>query len=127
MQPTHIGGSFAPPLSDDKLDEYTNRIESLPTRPVKDACATLLTCCKTWWDLPEPEGTASWAHPSGRGTIVNLQPDHAQALDEHIPWAHELQAIQQLLDGIDPVAECDLRNMAFLLLWHVKELDRGRE
>lgn len=125
MQP-RIGGTFAPPLSDELLNRYADAISALPACPVKDALASLMPCCKTWWDLPEPEGTLKRAHPSGVGTIVPLTDEHAKALDPHIPWGHELDSIQALFDLI-PLTDKAVRDMAFHLLWHVRELDLGRE
>jgi len=122
-----IGGTFAPPLSDETLAGYAARIAALPVGPVRDACETLLACCSRWWELPEPEGTPTHAHPSGLGRIVTLDPAHALALDSHIPWAHELAATQTLIDGISAETDKPTRDMAFHLLWHVKELDLGRE
>lgn len=144
MPQAHIGGSFAPPLSDEKLASYATLIASMPPSAERDACALLMTCCEKWWNLPEPAGTAARAHPSGVGTIIALQDDHKAELDPHIPWGHELAAIQALFDQLptgtteqppthkprhvvtDALAH-NIRNMAFHLLWHVRELDLDRE
>lgn len=131
-----FGGTFAPPLSDELLSAYAATVNALPAGRLKEALNTLLRCCQAWWDLPESNGTASRRHPSGRGQIVDLSADHMQALWDLIPWSaasnghgqpDELEAIQSLCDGIDPVRDRDLRNLAFHLLWHVKELDLDRE
>ena len=121
------GGSFAPPLTDAKINQYRGIINSHEPGPLKDAMQTLLACCEKWWDLPEAAGTAAWAHPSGKGQVVTLQDDHAAELFGLIPWEHELNAMQSLFDSIDPVAKRDLRNCAFHLLWYVKELEMDRE
>lgn len=148
MPQPRIGGSFAPPLTDELLAKYRKTIKALPAGPVKDALGSLMPCCEKWWDLPEPSGTKTAKHLVGVGTIVSLQDDHRHALDEHIPWEHELDAIQRLFDALptgttppgqeqfvdgvrravvtDPAAR-DLRNMAFHLLWHVRELNLDRE
>jgi hypothetical protein len=122
-----IGGSFAPPLSDEKFAAYKALAAGLPPSPVKDAMAGMIRCCEAWWGLPEPAGTAVRAHPSGRGQVVALQADHAAALDDLIPWGYELKAAQELFEGIDPAKDKAVRDAAFHLLWHVVELDRGRE
>lgn len=126
MQP-HIGGSFAPPLSDELIASYKGMVDSLPPSPVKDAMVELLHCCGVWWKLPEPEGTKMWAHPSGKGTVVSLHPDHASALDPHIPWKHELEGMKVLFETISNETDKPLRDAAHHLLWHVIELDLGRE
>lgn len=127
MPQPRVGGTFAPPLSDNLLGQYRQRIAGMEESPVKDACVTLLRCCEKWWELPEPLNTQRHGHPSGTGTVVQMLDEHKAELDPHIPWKHELDAMQALFDGIDPVNDRDARNMAFHLLWHVKELDLGRE
>lgn len=88
-----IGGNFAPPLTDELLADYRKRVDGMKPSPEKDAIGELLTCCETWWNLPEPAGTATVAHPVGRGLIVDMQEDHKQALWDLIPWEHELDAM----------------------------------
>jgi hypothetical protein len=156
MAQPRIGGSFAPPLSDETIARYEELIESLPSGPVKDAMHSLLLPCKVWWELPEPNGAETARHGSGVGTMVRLQEDHARTLDEHLPWDHELDAMANLFDrlptgleelpavggeGVHPQAKDhglkrhavtdpharDVRNAAFHLLWHAKELCLGRE
>lgn len=125
MAKRQIGGSFAPPLSDELLDKYQALIAQ-SQGAIKDTLTTLLTCCRKWWELPESVGGGN-AHPSGRGFIVEL--DHAikESLWDLIPWPHEIKAMESLLNTLDPIGQKDLRNAAFHLLWHVKELDLDRE
>jgi hypothetical protein len=121
-----VGGSFAPPLTDAKLAGYRDLIDALPASPVKDAMNTLHACCVAWWALPESTGKGE-PHPSGTGTIVDLDRDAKTALSDLLPWAHELDAMGRLFDGIDPVGQKTLRDAAFHLLWHAKELEQDRE
>jgi len=122
-----VGGSFAPPLTDELLMKYEALVNDLdPQFPVRDAMVKLLDCCKQWWDLPESVGEGK-PHPSGRGNIVGLDEPIKKALWDHIPWSHELKAFGVLFDGIDPVKQKELRDAAHHLLWHVVELDLDRE
>jgi hypothetical protein len=121
-----IGGSFAPPVSDETLASYDRQIAALPDSPIKSALQTCLTCVKQWWELPESTGGGR-PHPVGVGYIVDLDKQHQATLWEAIPWKHEIEAIQKLFDDIPADTQRDLRNMAFHLLWHVKELDLDRE
>lgn len=125
-QPRQFGGSFPPPLTDEKLSEYRTLAESEPASPVRDAILTLLKCCENWWNLSESTTQVIRKHSSGVGSIVPLSKENMAALDNDIPWGHELESIQGLFDGIDP-AKKELRNAAFHLLWHVKELYLDRE
>lgn len=130
MTTQRLGGNFAPPLTDELLDRYGELTASLPASPVKDALATLHRLCKHWWDLPEPEGTARTLHPlvaydvvGEGGAIVNkpapmivaMSDEHKTALWEEIPWDHELDAMQALLDGVEKDAA--ERNSALAQDW----------
>ncbi len=122
---SRIGGSFAPPLTDEKLTSYESLAASASPE-VKDAMGTCLACVKKWWGLPYSGPAGSTPHPSGIGTIVPLDEPIAAALEPSIPWKHEIAAIQGLFDSI-PASHKELRNAAFHLLWHVIELDLDRE
>lgn len=121
-----IGGSFAPPLSDKKLTEYKKLIDGLPASPVKDSMAALHAMCGKWWELPESKGAGS-DHPSGRGFIVPLDAEHVKTLWDHVPWDHELKAMADVFETIDPATDKPLRDAAFHLLWHGVELCKDRE
>lgn len=123
----YVGGTFAPPLTDETLKEYGDLIEQMGMSPVRDAMLVLLLCCQQWWKLPEPQHSQKSQHPSGTGFIVPLESAHAETLDEYIPWKHELEAMKGLFEGINSVGQRDIRNAAFHLLWCVIELDNGRE
>lgn len=115
MPQLRIGGSFAPPLTDETLARYRAAIAAMSPSPVKDACVTMLRCCEKWWELPEPVGTERRAHPVGMGQIVSMMQEHKDALDEHIPWAHELDGIQSLFDGLE--YEATVRNSHRIEAW----------
>jgi hypothetical protein len=126
MAKQRIGGSFAPPLSDETIVHYKS-IALGASPEVREAMQVLLNCVERWWALPESGPEGSRPHPSGRGTIVPLDDPIAAELEPHIPWKHELEMYQKLFDGIDPVSQRDLRNAAFHVLWHAKELELDRE
>lgn len=119
-----IGGSFAPPLTDEALAAYEALINKTP-RALREALTELLTCVKKWWALPVSRSKGK-PHPSGRGTVIALEANIAADLEQLIPWKHEIAAIQGLCDEI-PENQRELRHAAFHLLWHVKELDLDRE
>lgn len=127
MPQQRFGGSFAPPLSDDLLAQYRARAEALePQSPIRDAMLKLLAACEVWWELPESNGSGR-PHASGKGVIIDLEPEHVLALWDHVPWDWELKAYGILFDKIDPVGERDLRDAAYHLLWHGWELYLDRE
>jgi hypothetical protein len=122
--PPRVGGSFAPPLTDETLARYRAVIDGLDERsPVRGAMADLLACAAAWWAQPESTG-AGRPHGSGRGTVVSLDPAVADALWDAVPWPHECDAMQALFDGLAPG---EVRDAAFHLLWFAKELTQDRE
>lgn len=127
MAKRYIGGSFAPPLTDELLAGYRTLIDAQPPQTLlRDALEHLYRCVMQWWELPESKRKGK-RHPVGVGFIVDLEEDHAKALWEAIPWDHELDAMARLFEAIDPKGERALRNAAHHLLWHVKELNLDRE
>lgn len=109
-----IGGSFAPPLTDELLSQYESLINSTdPRSPVGSALRTCLSCCKEWWNLPDPtHKNGSALHLTGRGVIHWLDDEHRELLWNHIPWAgqtledgstapNELEAISQTFHQIE--------------------------
>lgn len=120
-----IGGSFAPPLSDEALVRYRELAEALEPSPHRDAMLACCKCCQHWWDLPESD-VAGRAHPL-RGMIVDLTPELKAALYDDIPWDHELDAYSKLFEEFHPVTQKELRDAAHHLLWHVRELNKDRE
>lgn len=122
-----VGGSFAPPLSDDLLASYRALIEAVPEKTrLREALDTLYRCAAAWWELPESTGGKAARHAL-LGSVVSLDEEIAAALWENIPWEDELGIIQAACDEIDANDQAPLRNAAFHLLWHVKELNLDRE
>jgi len=122
MATRRIGGSFAPPLTDERLAEYRKLIDGLDDSPVKDAMTELLTCCEAWRELPESKGVGT-RHPLGP-TVVPLDAEIAKALWEKIPWREELEMMGVLFGKIP---QGELRNAAHHLLWFGVELEQDRE
>ena len=125
MRRSYIGGSFAPPLTDEALADY--HALALAAEPeVRDAMLELHACVAQWWDLPESTGEGT-PHASGRGQVVALDEPIKAALEQAIPWPRELTAIGTLFETIPAGTEPNLRNAAFHLLWFVTELCLDRE
>lgn len=126
---------FAPPLTDDQIAAYEKLANGLPDSrgDVRDAMRECLAAVKLWWELPESKGSAKdqsvELRHRGQETLVklvSLTPDLVQKLWDAVPWGYELDAMQSLFDRIDP-AEKGLRDAAFHLLWHARELCLDRE
>lgn len=119
-----LGGSFAPPIDEEKLSAYQNLFDGCDDPKTKDALNTLARCAWHWLKLPDSEDTARRPHPVGVGTIVPLSQPIMDELFDDIPWDDELEIYQRRLDSLP---EGDLRNAAFHVLWFVKELNLDRE
>lgn len=120
---------FAPPLNDALLARYETHIAAVDDDELRDCLRTLYRCVAAWWQLPDSTRPAKrWEFDRGKtlGEEVPLEDEHVEALWEVTPWMRELLAMEPLLDAI-PVAQPDLRNMAFHLLWHCKEITLDRE
>lgn len=125
---TRIGGSFAPPLSDEILDTYEDLIGLMqPRTKLREALDVLLNCARQWWNQPESTGGITRPHPVGVGTIVDLDEPIAAALYDHIPWDYELKAYGELFEDLDATSQKELRDAAFHLLWFGWELTLDRE
>lgn len=116
-----VGGSFAPPLTDDLLAKYKALIAGMKPSPAQDALVKLHLCCEKWWNLPESQG-AKTTHMSG-AAMRPLDKAIQDTLWESIPWAEELEAMKTLFEPL----RSDLRNCAYHLLWHAIELEHDRE
>lgn len=126
---------FAPPLTDDLIAAYEKVANSLPDArgDVRDAMRECLAAVTLWWELPESKGSAKdqsiELRHRGQETlvkVVSLTPDLVQRLWDAVPWGYELDAMQALFDRI-PAGERELRDAAFHLLWHARELCLDRE
>lgn len=131
VQPTptgRFGGSFAPPITDDKLKEYEQLAKERKGTPVGDAMESLCLMVREFQKTGKSK-LKGMPHPSGRGTITKLEPDEIKRIDPVVPWSHECEAMQRLFDDLPSRTQDDkqARNAAFHLLWYAKELTADRE
>lgn len=120
----HVGGSFAPPITDEVLDRYEDLAGIASSGPVKDEILKLIEMVRVFRQTPD-SSLPSEPHPSGRGEIVPLEDAEIQRIWDHVPWDHEIDALKNLFDLIP--ADSMLRNPAFHLLWYAVELSKDRE
>ena len=122
----HIGGSFAPSIDDVGIATYGSLIASCEDLEAKDILQKLHTMLTEFRKTPESSLTGA-AHPAGRGVMVPLEDAEIQRIWDVVPWQYEIEAYKPVLDRLDPVAQKDLRNAAFHLLWFAQELCLDRE
>lgn len=120
-----VGGSFAPPITADKLASYKTLAASADTR-TQDYMNQLITMLEKFNETPKSTLAAS-AHPSGRGQIIPLADEEIQRIWNEVPWKEELDVMGNWFDKLDASSQKDLRNAAFHLLWYGRELCLDRE
>lgn len=121
-----FGGVFAPPLSDETLARYRGIVNAMPKSEQRDAIDEILRCVEAWWGLPESDPSRTEPHPVGPTMVLNgrevvaprvvkLEDSIAAALDEHLPWETQAEAITAVLSSIE--AEAASANSAKLEAW----------
>lgn len=123
---------FAPALTDAALSKYESVVGSVQDQRLRDALSVCLECVKAWWAIPESK------RRDGRrfmivhkGNLVSysevpLEEEQVKSLWSSTPWMDELLLIQSLFDDI-PLSNKEIRDCAFHLLWHCKEISLDRE
>jgi hypothetical protein len=120
--PLFVGGSFAPPLTAEKLVRFRELAQQAGPQPA-EAMEKLCQMVEAHQRLaPATEGGKP--HSSGMGVIIPLKEETVAALDQHVPWREELQMYANWFEQI-PVGE--LRDAAHHLLWYAWELYFDRE
>lgn len=129
---------FAPPLTDELLSRYEVLTEALPDGrgELRDALRECLRAVKLWWGLPESKrkdvSRFTLRHRGKDGTfeVRPLEDAHVKALWDAVPWPYELDSMQALFDRVFEGPDApgkELRDCAYHLLWHARELCLDRE
>lgn len=132
---------LAPPLTDKALARYRELAEGASPE-VKDAMGVMLRCCEKWWSLPESTAKPTngpLVRTKDRGDrLIQITPigedimgteADADSLWSVTPWMHELEGYSNGRDDgiLDKLPQGELRDAAFHLLWHCKEITLDRE
>jgi hypothetical protein len=125
MNRGQIGGSFAPPLPPERLEEYKALAESADPQTA-DGMRGLIKMLEIFNETPRSR-EAGRPHPVGRGVIVPLEEAEVKRIWDVAPWREELDMLAGVFDRLDPVAQKALRDAAFHLLWFGYELTMDRE
>jgi hypothetical protein len=150
MAGTMIGGSFAPPLTDEKLAEYELLAKDCPDRRAAGYMADLCKMMRVFRETPESKAKPR-KHPVA-GLMVPLEEAEVQRIWDFVPWAEECDLMGATFDKLQK-GECAenatrmavwqlkgstasappelldtrLRDAAFHLLWFARELEKDRE
>jgi hypothetical protein len=137
MPEKRVGGSFAPPLTTEKLDAYAGLHDGIEDPVVKYVFGNLLACAKKFQEtgeskekpVPHPMDGAEVQTSDGktgvlRAKVVPLEKAEIDRIWDDVPWPYECDAYGQQLDVLPPG---ELRNAAYHLLWYARELTADRE
>lgn len=116
-----VGGSFAPPITDDMLKKWeklNEKVGGLTGKAIEQLIETVRTHRKH-----VPTRTGGKPHKSGKGTIFNLSTKAKEACENCLPSADERKLMGQMFESLSG----DERNMAFHLLWYANEIGLDRE
>ena len=128
----HIRGTFAPPLTNEKLQEYSELADNAPGS-IKEKMKNLIEMVLVFRETPDSKNEGR-PHPSGRGFIIPLEQKEIERIWDYVPWnddgedhINECNMIGELFEKIDRATNRELRNAAFHLLWFARELAMDRE
>ena len=94
----YVGGSFAPPLTSEKLAKY-RQLADTATEQVREIMLKLCDMVELFQQTPVSPlpGTP---HPSGRGTIIPLTPEEIERIWDAVPWKDEVEMYKTLFQPL---------------------------
>jgi hypothetical protein len=120
----YVGGSFAPPLTAEKLREYRTAIERTAPEDLKASLLGLCAMVEEFGKTPASDQPAA-PHPAGMGHLQKLDEAEIKRIWDLVPWSWEVDALRLRCASIP--ADSPLRTPAYHLLWYAKELAEDRE
>lgn len=120
-----IGGSFAPPLTEEKLKEYKLLAASAEPK-ISEVMLKLIEMVEVFNETP----TSTLPPEEYMIDIVDkipLEDKEIQRIWNYVPWDYELDAYGNLFETIGYYSNKPLRNACFHLLWFARELEADRE
>lgn len=122
MAHMRYGGSFAPPLNQQKLDRF-KQLASDAGAQTGEYMTTLIAMVEKFLETGASSSPGK-PHPSGVGRIIPLDDAEKTRIWDSVPWREELEMMSAVFDQL-PKGET--RNAAFHLLWYGRELNSDRE
>ena len=115
-----IGGSFAPPLTVEKMTAYKSLAESCDDRKCKGYMNDLIKMVDVFFETPESCEKAV-KHPAGVGMMVPLEEAEVERIWDCVPWSEECDLIGQALDVLDK--EAARKNSDAITRWNMAVCD----
>lgn len=122
MARKQIGGSFAPPLSDEQITSYEQLAKACDDRKCSGFMLDLVKMVRAFRETGDSKQPGK-PHPAGRGVIVPLEDAEIERMWDLVPWPEECDLMGQAFDTLTG----ETRNAAYHLLWFARELTLDRE
>ena len=120
-----VGGSFAPPLTEDKLKEYKLLAATADIR-INEVMLKLIEMVEVFNQTPTSASTPI-PHRTGIVNQILLEEQEITRIWNYVPWDYEIEAYSKLFETINNSDNKPLRDACFHLLWFAKELESDRE
>ena len=122
MARQQIGGSFAPPITGEQLDQYEVLAKACEDRKCSGFMLDLAKMVRAFRETGDSQQPGK-PHPAGRGVIVPLEDAEIERIWDLVPWPEECDLMGQAFDTLTG----ETRNAAYYLLWFARELTLDRE
>ncbi len=119
-----LGGSFAPPITAEKLDTY-RLLADQEGGEIGHEMTKLCQMVEVFFQTPASTLPGK-PHPL-RGTIIPLEEAEIKRIWDYVPWPRECESLSDLFETIPNETKRELRNAANHLLWYARELAADRE
>jgi len=117
-----LGGSFAPRITDDKLEEYRQLAGNVPDQRCSEYMIQLVEMLDLFNETPE-SSLPGTKNPLA-GMVVPLEDAEIKRIWDKVPYMEECDLIGKAFDILPPGEQ---RNAAYHLLWYARELTLDRE
>lgn len=117
-----LGGSFAPRIDEEKLEQYRQLAGNVQDQRCSDYMLKLVEMLDLFYETPDSTlpGTK---HPIA-GMVVPLEDAETTRIWDKVPYSDECDLIGKAFDILPPGEQ---RNAAYHLLWYARELTLDRE
>ncbi len=99
MPEIKIGGSFAPPLSKDKLSAYLALAATAPPA-IGEVMLSLCAMVEKYFGHTPSKKVKGVPHPTGVAVMTPLEAKVVEALDPLVPWMHECKMYGELFEQL---------------------------
>jgi len=120
-------GSFAPPLTNEKLDSYVE-LANTATDQIKEIMLKLINMVKHFNLTPtSPLVGVMKTYDTTKAIMIPLEDKEIERIWDTVPWEYEIDSYSTVCNSISNETHKPLRDAAFHLIWFARELTADRE